>query len=462
MKIDYSLLWIIPILALAYLGPINTGYEEIKWSAILCSFVILFSIHIIGYNLRSFSALFCVVHLITFPVSVFANLIFEISVRPDLWIETHYAMYACSVGILAFAMGSKVLNMNWIKPLKVYSAPYSNTTFNILLVLLIIPGAILKFKLGMYYHGSEGRFSFENVNYQNFISYIIRIAYLGIVLQVWRYLYLKSAKDGIIILILLFINILVFLPSGNRSATIGVLFPLLLYYLSHQKEMKRLSIRNIVIIGFSFYIIFLFIGIMGVSRGQGKGHTFEERYQIYTKGFKNKDVNSEKRKDVVVGRFSDYVAAGRIVAQTPSVFKFRGFQDVEKWWQIVLPGFLRKELGSKAFFFIDGSVQTYRYKVSVGGSTPITLIGDFYSRFGWLGIIFGMFFFAGFINILNNLTKDNSLFETLLFFTLISSVIAFVTASIFNTFTFFARDLFVTIIMAYFMTKIASIKFEFK
>jgi hypothetical protein len=395
-RIEIWALVIIPVLLLFSALFMDEGNAKILWSALAAAIACLVALAAVGYKLASFVSITAIYHLIIYPLAAWGNLLLaEPAVRGDLWVDTYLAMQGCAVGILGMALGVLLANYS-MGPQKVsaygrgFKAPTA-TGFNILLTLLIIPVALLLAKLGMYYHQAiVGNITEGAGEWLNLIAIMQYIAYSGVFLQVYRYTRTHSRKDAYVAGGLCVMCILVFLPSGARYSSFAFL-PLLLLAFSVWEADYR---KRIAFMASSILVILVFTVGIGTYRSM-KGieqEELEDKYKLVFSSTLNPRAGGTDPLALIIGRFSDYVAAGRIIAFTPEAIDFRGAESLEDLWQIYVPGFLN--ILPNRINLADAAEISDRYWITMhykgGGSSPCMIIGDLFSRWGWPGIFLGM------------------------------------------------------------------------
>jgi hypothetical protein len=388
-------LWLIPLLLL--LAALFMGEESagILWSVLAAATACLIALAAVSYRLTSFVAIVALYHLIVYPLAAWGNLLLpEPTVRADLWLDTARAMQGCAVGMLALALGVWVANC-LADPRQIHTGDHtlaapSAARSNILLALLIIPIALLLVSLGAYYHMVIIEGSTAAQGWSNLISIVQYIAYSGLFLQVYRYTRTNSRTDAFWAGALALLCILVFLPSGSRYSAFGFLPLLLLAFSEWGPDWKK----KIVIIGGSILVMLAltsgissYRSIKGIDRAN-----LEEKYSVALNSTLNPRSDQTDPWAVIIGRMSDYTAAGRIIAFTPDNLDFRGAEALESLWQIFVPGFLN--ILPDRINLADGAELCDRYWITKSykgyGSSPCMIIGDLYSRWGWPGIFLGM------------------------------------------------------------------------
>jgi hypothetical protein len=431
----------------------NTSYPGIAWAATAAAFASMLTIAAVGYRPTSLVAIFGLMTMLSYPGAAFMNLLLEEpAVRWDLWQEADLAMWGSVVGSLAMAAGAwltklKLVNSRPSIPTKVIDVSTSRG-FNVTLASVLIVVVAAKVGLGVYYHSSVSEYDFESKGYLNLLNYLALISYCGIFLQLRRYLTTKSRVDAILALVLALAPVIAFLPSGSRQSALGHVPLLLLAYMAWGRQAREKLVvltAGTAVLLFLLVVIGIYRDIAGASTSNLTGQT-----EIIAEVAQHAGADdAEAGAALIIGRVSDFVATGRIISATPDLFPFRLFDGMEDWWQIAIPGFLRPRNGE--LNFVEGAVTTYMYGVSPGAwsSTPVMAVGDLFSRFGWIGVLFGMGL-LGFA-----LRKIDSRFITgkgiygVLFFALFAGLTwQLYTASLLIVFVALTRDLLIVYLLS--------------
>lgn len=367
----------------------------ILWSALAAATACIITLATVGYKLTSFVSMTAIYHLIIYPLAALGNLLLpEPVVRWDLWIDTHLAMQGCAVGILGLALGAWIANFS-LGPQKVHAygrylkAPPS-PRINILISLLIVPVALIMDQMSVYYHTAILESTLGAHEWVNLVGIIQYIAYSGIFLQVYRYTRTHSNKDAFWACGLCLMCILIFLPSGSRWSAYGFLPVLMLVFAEWESNTRK----KIAVIGGSILVMLALTSGIGAYRNlRGLANVdLESKYAFALRSTLNPGASQDDIFGTIIGRLSDYVAAGRIIAFTPENIDFRGAESIEGFWQIYVPGFLN--ILPDRINLADAIELCDRYGITKtyigGGSSPCMIIGDLFSRWGWPGVFLGM------------------------------------------------------------------------
>jgi hypothetical protein len=236
--------------------------------------------------------------------------------------------------------------------------------------------------------------------------------------------------------------------------------PLLL--LAFWKWETNLS-RKILALAGVLVILFPLTAGMGLYRSERglQRLNFEQKMAVALKATERQGEAPGGSIEAIVSRFSDYVAAGRIIADTPRIIDYRGTEGMEDWWQIYVPGFLN--LIPHRISFVDGAETCVRYGVTQfgGGSSPDMIVGDLFSRWGWAGVALGMMAIGFILRQLDLRIFNRWTTFTIIFFVMFGRMVfEMAGASVFNIFTDFARELAAMALISYFIALIARTFFK--
>lgn len=387
---DLKIVWFVPVLMMLYAAFSDTPYPAIAWAVAVAAIAVMITIASVRYEPSSLVSVFSLMTLLSYSGAAFANLLLEEpAVREDLWEEAHLAMWGCTVGALGMAVGAWLGGSGRVNgPLLPEPTHATSWQLNVAIASILMFVVAAKVQLGVYYHSSVQDYGFESKGYLNVLNHLTVISYCGILLQLRRYIVTKSIVDGGLAAVLAVAPVIAFLPSGNRESAIGHLPLVLLAYMVWEQRVK-LKV-GVFISGFLFLIfVVALVGIYRDIAGAGVSD-LRRQTEIIAEIAQSPAVDDARPGALVVGRLSDFVATGRIINTTPNVHPFRVFDGMSDWWQIAIPGFLRPD--SDPLNFNEGAVLTYELGVSPGYwlSTPVMTVGDLYSRFGWVGVVFGM------------------------------------------------------------------------
>ena len=163
----------------------------------------------------------------------------------------------------------------------------------------------------------------------------------------------------------------------------------------------------------------------------------------------------------VVSRFSDYTAVGRIIADTPDQIPYRGSEQLDKLWQIFVPGFL--QLIPERINLNDGADLCDLYGITksrfMTGTSPAMIIGDLFSRWGWGGVVLGMAVIGFILRQIDLRMLSRWDTFTVLFFVLFGRyVMTIVSSSLVNIVVVLSRELLTMVLVAYFLARLSNLK----
>jgi hypothetical protein len=458
------LAWIIPAAILLSLPFIREGDYSILVPACAAAGGCLLAMASVGYSLTSFVSIVALTHLLFFPLAVWGNLLLPVPiVRWDLWVSSDLAMWGCMVGLLALALGAFISGLLTPATRKSFSGsrslPLPSTLFNLILILLIVPVFLIQWKLGLYFHSGISDYRLENLSYVNLIEMLTVISQGGIFLQTFRYCRTRSPWDGYWAIAFCVLHVVSFMPSGRRAGALGFMPLLFLAYLSWDFNAKRKIIAVLVTVA----IVPALIYGMGKYRGEKDVAllSFHEKFESSLNSpltFFSGEGKGQAPLVSIINRFSDYVAAGRIIADTPKQIPYRGSEQLDKLWQIFVPGFL--QLIPDRINLLDGADLCDRYGVTKSfmgmGTSPAMIIGDLFSRWGWIGIVLVMAL-TGFIlrQIDLHMMRRWDTFTILFYLFFGRHVTLIVSTTLVNLVTIFTRELLVMSLLAYLLARLS-------
>lgn len=464
MIIDPRLACLLLIILLFSLPFVKGGELWTLGAAAAAAIACLFAGESVDYSPTSFISIVAVTHLIFYPLAAWGNLLLpQPAVRWDLWADTHLAMWGCTVGVLALAVGARLSDVTYKRRKSAEGQIFANPTplkFNILLASLVIPGGLIMGLLGLYYHSAvDPNYNFEATWSLNLFGILLSLATCGVFLQTYRYTRSHSLKDLCWTAALFLGPIIVFLPSGSRSTAMGFLPLLLLAFWKWETNLRRkiLALAGVLV------ILFPLTAGIGVYRNEREIQrlSFEQKMDLALKATVRQTEAPGGSLPAIVNRFSDYVAAGRIIADTPGIIGYQGTAGMEDWWQIYVPGFLN--LIPHRINLNDGTETCVRYGVTQweGGSSPDMIVGDLFSRWGWAGVALGMMVLGFILRQLDLRIFNRWTTFTIIFFVMFGRmVVLMVSSSLLNIFIDLARDFAAMALVSYFIAMIARTFFK--
>jgi len=262
----------------------------------------------------------------------------------------------------------------------------------IFFALFFIAALIVRMENNLYYHVSlDSNYNMSLNAYQSIINRLHWLGLLPIFLMQYKYFRTGRAVYSIISVSLMIIMISAYLPSGSRTTAFLFLPIFIIYILS---EMRKGKLTLILSAGIALSFLVVFSGKMRVPDADLSGYTFKD------------DVS------ILLHRLYDSVITGKIIERVPNDYDYRKYQDMEVLLYTPFPGFIRNEIGAKVDF-TDGPLYIRSIDLTPSWtSVPVTLLGDFYSRFGWHGIILLSTFLPLILRYLDNIiSKRGKLFR---------------------------------------------------
>ena len=240
------------------------------------------------------------------------------------------------------------------------------------LAIFYLIALFVRLYLDVYYHVSINPDYNTSVN--NYQSLINRLHWLGLLpIFLFQFKFFKTGKVWYLVIsvIMLVAAVGIYLPSGSRTTALLFVPVFMIFAISRMKSHK---ISFIIIGALVISILLVFAGKLRVTDNDFSESGFSDDVRI------------------LVHRLSDSLVTGRIIEKVPSEFDFRGGIGMEALLVTPFPRVLRTVLDVEEDF-LDGV--RYIWHIGLSGpwtSVPVTLLGDFYSRFGWYGIwIFSLF-----------------------------------------------------------------------
>ncbi len=402
--LDARLGWLVPVTLFSYACYYSVmDYPEptLVWLSSAVAVSLMLCIAVSSYSLVSLVTVVCVYLLFHFSIGpVFNLMLARPRIRPDLWITTDLAQIACIVAALAMAAGVWFTRIFFSRQ---RSPVYGDTIHLVapvgagMLVMLYVPVFAFFVVTGVY----DWRFiSVPKLTasismyggFLNQVSNMENLASAGICLQLFRYVHTGRRIDLYFLIIFASVPVLLFAPTGNRSQALLHIPYLALFYAALEPNRKR----ALVVIFWSAALVVFLTAAIGAYRSQPdeRAASFEGQWeQIMSYQPLEGQIRLAGRQltplEHLAERLNDYVTCGRIIAWTPQIVPFRRTErlsDILSMWvpKILFPE--RRNIGQSA-------IVSTRYEVTGwgGASSPSTLPGDLFSRWGWPGIVLGLF-----------------------------------------------------------------------
>ena len=450
---NLRLLKVAPILMLFSVFFTQDNQYLLASLCIIATFSTLQIFRLADYSIYRLSNIFFLYTFISFPVAIFFNCLLEIPVvRSDLWGDSYNAIIAYIIGSIFFIFGLLAFKIKKgsFNRMNSFINALPPIRTNILITLIHVPIVFLHLYLGTYFHSSITDFNFTNASYLNVLNYFFAIANLGLIFQTYRYISTESKLDLVVMLILLLFSVFIYLPSGSRIFFMSIVFTFIITF-SFKNNFDK---KDGFLLAFILLTSILLINYSDLYRN------ISDLKLVSKSSVISEIENQASEREITTGlvilsRMSDFTAAGRLISDTPEKFPYRYFAGVLDWWQILIPGFLRPS--DKILNLNDGAELTYKYNVSTteSSSSPVTIFGDLFTRFGWIGICLGFFSFAIILASIDDKLNKISPLERLIFLGFYSiTILRSFESSLLVIFTAFTRDLFI-----FYLLSIFSIKF---
>jgi len=460
-----TLYWFFPLLFAVYglVGEPNTS-GFIGW-VLASSLGIGVAIAAVKHDPLSLVSIIALVHALFYPIPVFLNLLLEHHVLydPTLWPPTPLAMKACAVGMSGFGVGAFAKeflfrpgpSIQKSADDEILDIPVWKTLF---LCSLIIPLAIFRLREGFYYHilaAGDGVVSMDNALAYAWTGYVEYVVYAAIFLQ-WRKFFLtQSRRDLAMALVCAILPVVVMLPSGSRDA--ALVGPVVAVTVATLGYGRLTQFRTLAVLLGTLLLALYLMSAVAAYRGRiaygVRDASISQRLQFMREEIGASSNEKRSFKDylgVWAERFADYIAVGRIVDEFPKRYPFRGFEDARYWIIYLLPSPFRPP--TPDFDARDGAVLCKQIgfdNIGGGGSQPAMILGDLFSRFGWAGVFWGMFFGGGLLRALDHWIHRDGLFETCLLALLLPTVRHLPCDTVFGWLLFFTRALAVILCLAW-------------
>jgi hypothetical protein len=451
------LYWVLPVLCGLYLvfgSPHDPEFGFPVFAALLaCGIPIM----VAGYSLFSFLTVSALSHVFAYPVPALMGMTLDFrpaAIEDYLWATTPSAMWACVVGMIGLAVGGAFANRIWRSrsQAEIQISQLPSPPANLLLVCIVFPIAAFEIYHGYYYHGAVTGFDAYNVEASQkygFVGYFSWLALAGPILQIRRYTLTRTRRDLAYAVMTILVPLAAFLPSGSRFRAFLIIPLATMAFLTWEKRTKL----KYLVIGSCFFIFLILTPLVEAYRysaqSMGLG-TLKERIGLFLEYGRAapEDVVPEQKAVLFTRRLADYVSTGQVMAVVPETFPYRYFEEMGQWWAYLIPTILRPPI---TLSYAEGALVANKYGVrpDSAGSSPIMVLGDLFSRFGWTGIFWGMAFIGFLFRRLDFWIHKSGVFGVILLILLIQEAIALDAASLLVHFTFFTRNLFVDAALAY-------------
>jgi hypothetical protein len=435
--------------------------QEIALSAFFASSACVLCIAVTGYRLTSFLTIAAIAHLIYYPIAATLNLMLQQPAVPAyVWQSTPVAMWACALGCGSMAIGGALWKT--LGPKNAACKPLAPSAqvgvkANLILWAFLVLSVFLRFALGMY----DERFTGDSVaiveqtsHYQNIVAYLTRFSLVGILLQLYRAMNSRSSRDFLIFFAMAGTFILAFLPTGNRAGAYGWLPWFFLFYLAFETKLARaVGVFSVLLAVFS--ILTVVTGYYRVT--QQLNRPISDRYHSMAEVGSTvySGLDQQEYLAAFVGRLSDYGNAGRIIDYTPEVTPFRGEYGLDELWIMFVPKIFFRDRPSLQV--MDASMDDYDVTQTYlgGGSAPCMILGDLFSRWGWPGVLGGMFVIGFVLSVVSHYFLKEWTIQSVCFYGLfVQYSAAIVGAGVFAVIVMFTRELLIAWIISKVLARI--------
>ena len=457
--------WLLVVMVALYLafGQINTPEYAIP---VMASLIVAgLVLHSVGYRWTSFVTIFTLCHVIAYPVGTLLVLSLSspsLAIETAIWDTTPLGLWGMVAGMIGLMLGILIvrLRLGHIRKRTQKSTHLIRLTpvwFNVSLMLVVVPLVAFYIQAGTYYHKDVtgiDEYNFSNAAAFGFLGYLNYISYIGTILQVRRYLYLKTKRDLIYAIICIVIPFAVMLPSGSRANTLLIIAIALLYFLEFESVPK---IKYRVFVGSLLLFVLLTMSIEAyrISALLNLGGTFSSRivssirFLVSPKSQGELDKTFEVDRAILGRRLSDHHSVGYLMSVIPDNFPHRGFADIDQFAFYLLPTMLRPQITLDYNYDAALMMDIYSFRPDIGGSSPMLVIGELYERFSWSGIVIGMGCIGVLLHMFDRWMKSGSIRSTMLWAMCFYAVVNMYTYSLLKIFTLATRQLIIFFVIAY-------------
>jgi hypothetical protein len=388
----------------------------------------------IKYDFFSIKGIVIVYFFIFYPLVILIKLaesfyFYEGIVKElDITLDT---LYSYSILILIFY----IVELFKFRKSNINNRPsvYFNINRAYLLILFFLFALILRLSLGLYYHVSiNPEYNLAAGSFQNLIDKLHWIGLLPAFLLLYKYHITNKKKYLYLSFLLVIIFVSIYIPSGSRTTAFSFVPIYLIYMFNNMKSLKRVMLLGFI----SAIILSILIVLSGKLRVNGSN-------------FEDKGVQEDIA--VLTHRLSDSLTTGRIMEIVPSEYEYRNFKKIDSLLYTPFPHFVRVLIGVEEVNFNDGPAYAYEIGLTPSWtSIPITILGDFYSRFSWYGVILLSTMLAIILRLFDSFLEKKSDIFKLIFLVLFSRYIS-------QIYVVDLQILFVTLTREFIVTYIVSI-----
>jgi hypothetical protein len=356
---------------------------------VLISIITYFIFIILDNKINTLWSIFILTLFFSFSVSPSIYLYYYPNMNIEVEEDFKNSVYLASISMIPILTGSflyykyqskKIISYYYLVPRSVTISVFS--LFLIALFAEITNG-------GYYQKGMIGN---VNVNYTflnkfSFVLFFKNISFVGIVLQILRYKITKNKFDLYLLILMNFIIFLIYIPSGSREAMLIFPFCSLIFYYKFENKSIKINLAKLSLLIVS---LFFFVTIIGswrvislhVIQNQSVSERFMTLINIKNHVLENPEILESNNP---AERFNDFLLLGQLYRKINQTNDYRNLEGLSSYIYSYVPAFLR----SNEIDFNDGAIAMHKYGLDygVGGSVPILLQGDLYSRFGLIGFL---------------------------------------------------------------------------
>lgn len=467
--------WLLPLAAAVFacFGGGNT--PGFAWWAVLafvgCGLPLLVSHRTPG----SLLVLIAFSHAVYYPLAVLINLassspgVFE----EPIWVRTPQAMLLCFCGMSGFASGAAIWvllsrSRDFAKPRQAVPLAILPRGRLALLSSTVVVYAAALFATDTYFHmlaAGDSEFNTVNADTYAWSGYLEYVPYAALLLQLRQWFHTRTQSDAICAGIGFILPLACLLPSGSRDLALRGVVPTLAIALLMFARIGWARALTVSVVG-GTVIWYLLIGT-DIYRGrvhyEGAAVSgITDRLELMAASFRDATPGvsgqrgSDEQLQTIGRRLADYVVPAMAVDFFPSQQPFRRFENMENWIPFLLPYQLRPASAqinpqdgaqlAALIGFKGGTLEIYN--PTSNGSSPSMVLGDWYSRFGWFGVFFGMGLCGFLVRGLDRYLQGKSLYQMICLGLLILPAMKLSHQSLFIWFMFFTRALAITFVMA--------------
>jgi hypothetical protein len=463
-KFNLRVYWLFFILSICYLAFGNLNTEGLFWPIFFALFVGGWALSLSGYRWMSVVSIFSLAHIVQFPVAALLTLSLpypSLAIEQKLWSSTAISMWAMVLAMSGFISGvlmSRIFRFS-SKKKKIKTSWETPVSLNFLITLACLPVLLINITSGVYFHILvDSNYNFDFANSMGFVGYLTYLSYVGCVLQLKRFSQTKSRKDFIYSILLTLFIFLATAPSGSRRSGMIIFLIWGLYLFDNREISKRLKVYF-----FYFGLIFSFLLLPQLEfyrNIEESGSSIVDKishfshYVFFLNVLEDGNYTWVTYKAIIARRLADYVSVSYIIDNIPQNFGFRGFSDIIQWPYYLLPTLIRPE--TDLSFVYDAILMVdLQFRTDFGGgafgSSPAMLIGDLYSRGGWIAVWIGMLILGCILGKLDRYLLKGSFRTTVLWVLFFDYISMFHALNLLRIFTTFTRHFLIYYMIAIFL-----------